>query len=673
MNMHRRIWPFQCHALRFVVAAFVALVVVALGGRATLGQMERPKQLGNGNMEAVNADGTPEAWFFRAAGQGSKISDDGEEAFEGAHAALIDTRETETEVNSFANLSQIIDATEFRGKRVRFRAAVKVDAQNPDDRAQLWFRVDMQSTGVAQNMGFFDNMSDRPIRADQWEHYEIVGDIDDNAETIVLGLLAFGKCRTWIDDVSLVVVDKSAAVTGISTLQPSDSPQPFFTWWLLLPVVAMLLFVLGYARNRWVNRFAFRFSFAYWILYCLPSPVQQLIPNNGGVIANWYSSKPVEFAVRWTASNVLGINQELVSAHNNGSGDTTYSYVSLLVCFSLAVATGLIWSLVDWRKTRQLWAKDLLRSYLRYVLAATMLGYGLAKLSVLFNQFPVPGVDRLSATYGDSSPMGLAWTFMGASRAYTLFSGAGEVLAALLLIWRRTTLLGVLVSSGVMLNIVMLNFCYDIPVKQYSVHLLVTGLFIGLPDFRRVANVLFWNRPTEPTQLAPPYAPGKWIWLQRIGKAYLVLMLIAWPCYEFVQREIASRSDAQVLGEWRVSEIVIDGQSASEQDSPLADLNYIIIRFNYGRGIGYPTTFVTHEGSRSSATTTIAGRNITISSDRGVPLLQGDFQWERTAKDLMLTGEVDGAIVELSLQPAAYDFLLMNRGFRWINERPFNR
>ena len=29
-----------------------------------------------------------------------------------------------------------------------------------------------------------------------------------------------------------------------------------------------------------------------------------------------------------------------------------------------------------------------------------------------------------------------------------------------------------------MLNVVMLNFCYDVPVKQYSAHLLLMALYL---------------------------------------------------------------------------------------------------------------------------------------------------------------------------------------------------
>ena len=101
--------------------------------------------------------------------------------------------------------------------------------------------------------------------------------------------------------------------------------------------------------------------------------------------------------------------------------------------------------------------------YLRLVLAATMIPYGAAKIFPW--QFPAPTLSKLIQRYGDSSPMGLLWTFMGASRSYSFFGGATELLAGMLLVVPRLATLGALVCIGVMSNVLMLNLGYDVPVK----------------------------------------------------------------------------------------------------------------------------------------------------------------------------------------------------------------
>jgi hypothetical protein len=47
--------------------------------------------------------------------------------------------------NMFGNLMQSFSAVPYRGKTVRIRAWLRLDAATPDDSAQMWFRVDRQN------------------------------------------------------------------------------------------------------------------------------------------------------------------------------------------------------------------------------------------------------------------------------------------------------------------------------------------------------------------------------------------------------------------------------------------------------------------------------------------------------------------------------------------------
>jgi hypothetical protein len=115
-----------------------------------------------------------------------------------------------------------------------------------------------------------------------------------------------------------------------------------------------------------------------------------------------------------------------ITVQPNGSGDTTYNYVQQTCYLVLAaVATG-VWSVVDRRRMQYARAHDFLRIYVRYSLASSMLSYGFAKVFKM--QFPFPSVERLMDPFGDSSPMGLLWTFMGYSTGYNLFTRGAEVL-----------------------------------------------------------------------------------------------------------------------------------------------------------------------------------------------------------------------------------------------------
>ena len=154
----------------------------------------------------------------------------------------------------------------------------------------------------------------------------------------------------------------------------------------------------------------------------------------------------------------------------DGGGDKTVHWLEMLCTVLLAALLAAVWTWID-RRARSPIATVPRRdagSYVRYTLAAILLEYGLSK--VIKTQFPAPPLARLEERYSDASPMGLLWTFMGYSPLYNLFSGAVECAAALLF-FRATTTLGALLSVAAMSNVLLLNLCYDVPVKLGAAHL----------------------------------------------------------------------------------------------------------------------------------------------------------------------------------------------------------
>ena len=109
----------------------------------------------------------------------------------------------------FGNLMQAFDATAIRGHRVRFRAAVRIEGTESATRAQLWMRVDRSENRI----GFFDNMGDRPIRLGEWQYYEIVGDVEEDAATVNIGMILLGSGKAWLDDVSFADLGKTIVLS----------------------------------------------------------------------------------------------------------------------------------------------------------------------------------------------------------------------------------------------------------------------------------------------------------------------------------------------------------------------------------------------------------------------------------------------------------------------------
>lgn len=108
----------------------------------------------------------------------------------------------------FGTLMQNVDASLYRGKRLRMTAFVKsVDVAAW---AGLWMRVD-GSSGVLS----FDNMSKRPIKGKtEWAQYSVVLDVPDTANRVAFGVLLQGSGSVSVDDFAFETVGSDVPTTG---------------------------------------------------------------------------------------------------------------------------------------------------------------------------------------------------------------------------------------------------------------------------------------------------------------------------------------------------------------------------------------------------------------------------------------------------------------------------
>lgn len=420
-------------------------------------------------------------------------------------------------------------------------------------------------------------------------------------------------------------------------------------------------------RAAWsiTSRIAFRFAFSYFVLFCFPFPVGQ-IPFTEPV-AELYSEL-WKVIVPWVARSVFHLE---ITNFTNGSGDTAYDYLEVLCYLVLAVLATLVWSVLDRRRLEYEKLYAGLRVYLRYALGVIIIGYGMAK--VIKTQFPFPGPERLITPYGESSPMGLLWTFMGYSTAYNVFTGGAELLGGLLLFFRRTTTLGALVTAAVMSNVVMLNFCYDVPVKLFSSHLLLMAVFVTLPDLGRLANLFLLNRPTEPV---PARIPFKARWMER-GRIAVKVLFIGHLLVMGVRSHLnvyTQYGDAApgppLSGLYEVETFVRDGQEIPPLFTDASRWRRVTInRF----GVLTIKTMV-DSSKRLRTADDPDKKTITLTSFEGKtdPIV---LDYTRPDPDhLELSGPYDKATVKVRLRKVAPStFLLVNRGFHWINEFPLNR
>jgi hypothetical protein len=252
-------------------------------------------------------------------------------------------------------------------------------------------------------------------------------------------------------------------------------------------------------------------------------------------IAEWIQYGPVG----------LMTGYEWVTGHLFGA-DVYYPTIAgyrayLITALALAAVITLVWSAIDRRRRDYRRAHAWFRVYLRYLLAAVMLGYGMAK--VIPVQFPQPSLVQLITPVGELTKMRLLWLSMGAAPAYQVFTGLCEVIGALLLLSRRTSLLGALILAGSLTNVLALNLAYGIGVQLNVTVYLLMALMLVAPDAHRLLGTLF--PPPDPA--APTLAPaGAWRGMTR-ATAAVKWVVVLWLIGVHVREPWVMSAD-----EWRI-------------------------------------------------------------------------------------------------------------------------
>ena len=206
-------------------------------------------------------------------------------------------------------------------------------------------------------------------------------------------------------------------------------------------------------------------------------------------------------------------------------------------------------------------AAGYLEMAVRYVLGLTLLSYGLAK--VIPTQFTTPSLDRLLQPLGRLLAHGPALDLHGLLAGVHHLRRPSEVLGGMLLFFRRTRMLGAMVVTGVMTNVVAMNFFYDVPVKLYSSHLLLAALGLLALDARRLI-AFFLKNETVPPARHPPLAHRRWVKIAAWTVAFLLVATMihgritgGWEIYHSYG---AGRQNPELYGIHDVERFVADGE-----------------------------------------------------------------------------------------------------------------
>jgi len=266
----------------------------------------------------------------------------------------------------------------------------------------------------------------------------------------------------------------------------------------------------------WAQKFSFRVVAIYVLLFiCSFSFPHTYIPDIGRFTHVFF-----EAMAKWFGNNILHIKKpytvELIS-------DSTGFYLNVLVLLFISIIMGTIWSMFDRGRSNYQKFYYWLLVFIRYYLAMQLLVYGWNKIFKW--QFYLPEPNTLFTTLGNTPKDLLYWSTMGISRSYSICTGLLEVIAALLLFFRRTQLLGAFVAVGIMVNVLMINFSFDISVKLYSLFLLLLCFLVMLPYAKRTIQFFFPNNSNF-SGVAIQYPTFKKQWLYKAVKATVIAIIL---------------------------------------------------------------------------------------------------------------------------------------------------
>jgi uncharacterized membrane protein YphA (DoxX/SURF4 family) len=245
----------------------------------------------------------------------------------------------------------------------------------------------------------------------------------------------------------------------------------------------------------------------------------------------WFNIIAVPF--RWMAeqSGMFFFGVNLLGADEFYS-DSLLVFVHVFDLALIAFVIATFWTIFSDRKFTDTKFHPLLFTLLRYFVALNLLVYGFSKLYKW--QFMLPEPNILYTKVGDMHRDILYWTSMGSSRSYTMFMGVIEIVPAILLLFRRTTLIGAFVAALVMTNVVAVNFGFDITVKLHSIMLLIMSLVILIPGRKRIV-ALFTGKAVEEWKYPAITLSTNRKWILPVLKVAAIAFLIAESHYPYTK------------------------------------------------------------------------------------------------------------------------------------------
>ena len=397
-----------------------------------------------------------------------------------------------------------------------------------------------------------------------------------------------------------------------------------------------------------ISRIIFRFSFSYFTLFIL------LL----------FLALFIEAPLRWFADTILNWGTDF-KMESTGSGDRSFDYVRFALNLILAFFAAIVWSILDKKRTSYTTLFYWFQTILRVFLCIAMILYGLAK--VFKGQFADPSLELLLQPVGEMSPMGLAWAFMGHSMVYNIFIGSLEILGGLLLLYRKTSTLGSILILGIMMNVTIMNLTYDIPVKLFSIHLVLMAFILLVANGKRVLNFFLKNEATEKLLYINYIKNKSFLKIIRFFKKVAIILipiLVTLQCFFNFKATEQLRSNSEMRGIWETKIFIKQNDTLAPLLTDSFRWRYLIIDYKKKAVVKKMNDTIERYSFEENTET----KEVVFKSS--IDSVAQKFTYSiSNSNELKLKG--DHLNISFKRIPIS-KFRLLNRKFHWVNESTYN-
>lgn len=399
--------------------------------------------------------------------------------------------------------------------------------------------------------------------------------------------------------------------------------------------------------------FVFRFFFLFTILFILTLPFPfSIIPDPGSLVR--VITEPI---VKWIGIHILNLSPDFVFQLTS---DSTGLYILVILLLVLSLILAILWTLFSQTKEPR-YLHYWFLVVCRYYLSLQLLIYGFSKVFKV--QFYLPEPNTLFTNLGDLSPDILFWSVMGISPAYSFFMGIVEVMAALLLLFGKTRLLGACLSFAILLNVVAINLSYDISVKIHSSFLLLLSLIIISPDLKRLSG-FFFSLPGNTSNLYIPLYKSENSFRRYIAVKTLVISVIFFEVLYLYFLSGNFNDDTyprpSLHGAYKVKEFILNGDTlAGSWDDTLRWKRAFVHRKSY-------LIVENMQDEMKDYKMMVNGNTNIISLTRNNEKSGFLYMKNITANNFLLEGKVDGDTLKMIVEKTALEKLpALQKEFYW--------